>query len=412
MIGTLSSRSTGAIASLVFLLLLPAGAGGAGFEPTRFDDPNPGRCRPADCSLREAAIAANRDSGGGTDKIRLRKGRYRLEIPHDPTGGEEDGAIQLSGPTRVIGEGPGETTVDGAGVDSVFALGGQSGNRLLRGMTIKRGVATNGGGLRANEAEVTLDRVRIRGNSAQDGGGIYSRSYDLEIVRSTIAGNSASGYGGGLFMPSAFVADPVTSIEASTLSGNSASLGGGIALDGFNPGGTPLKPTLDAVNSTIAGNQATVGGGGVSAIQSANAALDNTTIAYNGADVDNSGGGSGGGLWQSTGADFSVTDVVLASNTVGSTGAGAACSGSYTGGGVIQGSTATCTIGGTFVADAMIGPMADNGGPTKTVALAAGSPAINLGVVDCPERDQRGKARPDDPAKCDHGSFERKRSDP
>ena len=297
-------------------------------------------------------------------------------------------------------------------MDSVFWGVAQNGTRLLRGLTIVRGVATNGGGIRTNEAAVTLDRVAIRNNSAQDGGGIYSRSYDLRIRRSTIAGNVAAGYGGGLFMPSAFVAEPLTKVTSSTFSGNSASLGGGIALDGFNPGGTPLIPTLEAVNSTIAENQANVSGGGVSAIQGANAVLDNTTIAYNGADSDNSGGGSGGGLWQSSGADFTVKDVVLASNTVGSTGSGPPCSGSFTGGGVIQGSTATCTIGGTFVADAVIGSLSDNGGPTRTVALLSGSPAINNGGLDCPKRDQRGKRRPDDLAKCDFGSFERKPSDP
>jgi len=395
------------------MLLNSGSADAAVLKPTRFDDPNPGRCRPADCSLREAAIRASRNAGDTSpDTIKLSSGTYRLEIPHDPSGGDEDGSIQISGPVRVIGKGPGKTTVNAAGVDTVFALGAQNGTRFLRGLTIRGGVGTDGGGIRANEAAVTLSHVVIRGNVAQDGAGIFSRSYDMTIKRSTISGNNATGYGGGLFMPSAFVATPPTTIEASTFSGNSASLGGGIALDGFNPGGTPLKPELTAVNSTIVGNQAMVSGGGVSAIQSAVARIGNTTITNNAADVDNSGGGSGGGMWQSTGADVTVTDLVLAANTVGSTGAGAACSGSYVGGGLIQGSTATCTIGGTFVADAVIGSLGDNGGPTKTVALLEGSPAINLGAFSCPTHDQRGRSRPDDDAQCDAGAFERKPDDP
>ena len=398
---------------LALMLLVPVGTEGAVLEPTRFDDPDPGRCRPNDCSLREAALRASRQAGDDSpDVIKLKAGTYELEIPHDPSGDGRDGAIQLDGPIRVTGKGAKETSVDAAGVDTVFALGAQNGTRVLKGLTIRRGVGTNGGGIRANEAAVTLNRVVVRSNAAQNGGGIYSRSFDMTIKRSTIVDNDAAGYGGGLFMPSAFVAPPVAHVEDSTVSGNSASLGGGIALDGFDPGGTPLKPTLTAINSTIAGNQATVSGGGVSAIQGAVATIGNTTVAYNGADTDNSGGGSGGGLWQSTSADFTVTDLVLAANTVGSTGAGAACSGSYVGGGLIQGSTATCTIGGEFVADAGIGQLAKNGGPTRTIALLDGSPGIDFDTFLCPSRDQRGERRPDDDAQCDVGAFERQPSDP
>jgi len=49
------------------LLLAPAAARAAGYTPTRTDDPPPDGCRPDDCSLREAVIAAN--AGGGFDFI-------------------------------------------------------------------------------------------------------------------------------------------------------------------------------------------------------------------------------------------------------------------------------------------------------------------------------------------------------
>lgn len=58
----------------------------------------------------------------------------------------------------------------------------------------------------------------------------------------------------------------------------------------------------------------------------------------------------------------------------------------------------------------MIGTLADNGGPTQTIGLLAGSPAIDPPLpTSCPEFDQRGRKRD---AACDFGSFERKPNDP
>ena len=54
--------------------------------------------------------------------------------------------------------------------------------------------------------------------------------------------------------------------------------------------------------------------------------------------------------------------------------------------------------------DALLGPLADNGGPTLTHALLAGSPAIDAAdSAVCPTTDQRGVARD---AACDVGSYE------
>jgi hypothetical protein len=43
--------------------------------------------------------------------------------------------------------------------------------------------------------------------------------------------------------------------------------------------------------------------------------------------------------------------------------------------------------GDLVVADAMLGPLQDNGGPTETHDLLPGSPAIDAGSVDCPPTD-------------------------
>jgi hypothetical protein len=57
--------------------------------------------------------------------------------------------------------------------------------------------------------------------------------------------------------------------------------------------------------------------------------------------------------------------------------------------------------------DPKLGPLALNGGPTRTHALLLGSPAIDAASTpDCPTTDQRGVLRPQGAA-CDIGSYER-----
>jgi len=56
--------------------------------------------------------------------------------------------------------------------------------------------------------------------------------------------------------------------------------------------------------------------------------------------------------------------------------------------------------------DPLLGPLADNGGPNKTMALQPGSPAIDAGNnTTCPGTDQRGILRPQGSI-CDIGAFE------
>ncbi|HEY9741316.1 MAG TPA: choice-of-anchor Q domain-containing protein, partial [Coleofasciculaceae cyanobacterium] len=65
---------------------------------------------------------------------------------------------------------------------------------------------------------------------------------------------------------------------------------------------------------------------------------------------------------------------------------------------------------GITTANPLLGSLANNGGSgsTQTLALLAGSPAINAGNNSvCPKTDQRGVARPQGGV-CDIGAFEAK----
>jgi CSLREA domain-containing protein len=401
----------------VLLTVIPASADT--FKPTRFDDPAPGKCKRHDCSLREAVIAANASSSVKR-KLVLSKGRYRLSIPEAPADPNDasGGDLDLHGGLTIRGMGAGKTTVSGEGISRVFHPQGTFTDYRLSGLTIRGGVADgDGGGIYANNpgGTVKLTRLALKGNSAESGGGIYSAAGELTVSRSTIGGSDASAYGGGIFLPALGGTNQATAlIRASTIARNHAGVGGGVAVDGSDVGGFPNPPDLRALNSTFALNEADVSGGGLSAIQSSDVTLDNSTVAYNAADLDNSGGGNGGGVYQSTSADFRLYDSIVQGNTVGTSGEGPTCAGQFT---MIyvnvtpQGGASCSFLGGSVTQGELdppnLGPLADNGGPTQTVKLLTGSVAVGFSDNGCPKRDQRGKPRPE--VDCDAGAFERKK---
>ena len=190
----------------------------------------------------------------------------------------------------------------------------------------------------------------------------------LEVTDSTFSGNSA-GDGGALSNNSGASA----SISSCTISGNTATNGGGIFIG---------SGTVTLTNSTIAGNTANSGGG----IYSVSGILKyvDSTISYNVA-LDSSGGG---GIYNGA-AGTSLFNTIVALNTDG-TGAGATAddiaghavsSSAYSLVGADEtGSLTNGTDGNQVgVTNPGLGTLASNGGPTETIALLAGSPAIDAG---------------------------------
>jgi hypothetical protein len=184
----------------------------------------------------------------------------------------------------------------------------------------------------------------------------------------------------------------------------------------YRRGGASIR----LLNSTVSGNSASFGGGIANSPDNgaAGVGLRNTTV------TDNSASQQGGGIYQ----DGPMNDedygfIALVSSLVAGNRAPAGPDLVVLTGflqarfnliGVGGGSSLTDGMDGNQVGtaatpiDPRLGALADNGGPTHTHALLLGSPAIDAGsTADCPSTDQRGVSRPQGPG-CDMGSYERK----
>ncbi len=252
---------------------------------------------------------------------------------------------------------------------------------------------SDGGGLiNTSSGDVTLFNNVISGNSAGEiGGGIYiTGSGDNEIGKSTISNNSAGEFGGGVANRRNLT------ISNSLLLENIAEDGGG-GIDN-DDGGDGL---LRIVNSTIRENSTGGNGGAVRNTEESLSRLSFTTIDNNIADD------HGGGIWND--GVFEIKNAIVTNS------AGADChnEGAINAVGENIDSDETCpgfTQGGI---DPLLDPggLENHGGPTLTIALVEGSPAINA-ANECTDLDgvllafdQREVSRPQGLA-CDIGAYE------
>lgn len=253
--------------------------------------------------------------------------------------------------------------------------------------------ARQGGGLSASSGSTVTDSLFADNTAATQGGGLRIRG--VQVTDTTITGNTTAADGGGFWGFS-------NTITGSTITNNSADRGGGF----FDIGATN-----SLTNTTITGNTAKTVGGGIfkgapSAVTRAPAGLpppgetplSHVTLTSNSAP-------DGANL-----ANESSGPITLAASIVADPVGSASCSGNIVSSGQNFDEGGSCGLAdATDLAgpDALLGPLAENGGPTATHALLAGSPAIDLVTTDCPPpaTDQRGNARPNGPA-CDAGAFE------
>jgi fibronectin-binding autotransporter adhesin len=247
-------------------------------------------------------------------------------------------------------------------------------------------------------------------------GGTYSSK--LSLVRSTVSGNrlaaapgssTAQAVGAGYYAGAA-------KVTASTISHNAATAETGAATTAQAVGGGGYQSVGTITNSTIASNtvKATASNGGGTATAVAGGlygagALHASTVAANHAKA--SAGGTETEVAGGTYGPFKLKGTIIAINVAKK---GPDCfAGTISQGYNLIGKTFGCGISTkpTDITgkDPKLGKLANNGGPTQTMALLAGSPALEqIPPPACPVKtDQRGVKRPQGP-KCDMGAYERK----
>jgi hypothetical protein len=282
------------------------------------------------------------------------------------------------------------------------------------------GLYVDGGRTNGGQGFITIRNSRFEGNRASpnsqasnEGGGLYLYGYNNNIIlleNSTIINNEAKSFGGGMLIDNESSDDiqpnnvDIT-VRNCLIAYNRcvSSQGGGIYSGGIQVQEPASSNAITKIiNCTIVHNQAGSYGGGIVNYLNG-ASVMNCTIAYNEAAI-------GGGAIQSQ-RIVNLNNSIMAFNRVNTTiGNSANCGSIYTGSNNIQFPDLVqnindryCTTG-IIVANPMLGPLQDNGGPTLTMALLPGSPAINGGnAAFANPTDQRGIPRQGAP---DIGAFE------
>ena len=284
-------------------------------------------------SLREAIDFANADPGGG-DTISFAPG-LQGEIDLSP------GALPtITAAMTIDGPGANLLTLDAQGAGSSGILSIQAGAILtISGLTLANGSSTSNGGAINNNGTLTMTDCTVSGSSAAVyGGGLFNGGI-LTMSDCTVAANTAGRSGGGIFNTGGTL-----NMSDCTVAGNSAASNGGGILN---------QSTLTLLNCTVAGNSAMASGGGLGNAGITTVTMSNTIVAKNtpGGDILNNGNPLAGG-----------------NNLIGDGSGG---------------------LAGAITGDPKLGPLAWNGGPTQTMALLAGSPALGKGAAG-PSADQRG----------------------
>jgi predicted outer membrane repeat protein len=320
-------------------------------------------------------------------------------------------SLEISGP------GASQLTVSGNHARGIFhAVGLANPGLQISGLTLRDGnnvADTRGGAIfLAGGSPAAVSDTVLTGNTAQKGGAIYSLNGSLDIQRSTFTANTGTGVDAGGAIDSLGTA---ITVSDSLISGNSGVQGAGIKIKGSGAFGSLLLQ-----RSTVSGNTATGGccGGIYSYVTPTTRILDSTIsgnkvmggptgamysigpLSVIGSTISgNSATGAAGGIWASTAHEPTLQDTIVAGNSAGTTGPDLfnGVSAAFSLIGNTSGATINdATPGSNLTGDPQLQPLAANGGPTPTMALAATSPAIDKGSAFGLSTDQRGLPRPFD----------------
>lgn len=340
----LGRQALAVLASMAAALLMGAGAAHAAVFPvTTTTDAGAGSLRDAIEQANAAAGPHTIDASGVTGQISL--------LTALPT---------LARDMTISGPGASQLTVRrSTGQFRIFTIDGPA--VVIEGLTIRGGLLPtgSGGGVASLRGSLTLRNAVLAGNVAERGGGLYVAAGTATVERSTIHGNTAVYASGG----------------------------------GAGGGGIYNLAALTITNSTVSGN-VTHGSRGAG-IVTGGAQL--TTIA-NSTFADNSGNAN---LYHGSSGDpeMTVRSTIVADQREGEANCRTAGGSSIRSGGYNLSDDRACAFAqptDKVDVDPQLGPLASNGGPTPTHALAAVSPALDAGIADGLAIDQRGLTRPVD----------------
>ncbi|MGH8567048.1 MAG: choice-of-anchor Q domain-containing protein, partial [Gammaproteobacteria bacterium] len=240
------------------------------------------------------------------------------------------------------------------------------GGLTLTGSTVSGNI---GVGMSTYHGGVTLTNSTISGNNRS---GLVNFRGSLALTDSTVSDNTGSGVGLGLFDCDDGDGGEIATITNSTISGNAS---GGLVVSGD----TDDCGTVMLAHSTVSGNRGVGVLNSTSSLKYGGGQLHfvRSLIAGNtGPEVDNTSPYGGGTVYAN---NFNLFGTNGDAGVVGFT----------------PGATDIISAPGVALSD-ILEPLADNGGPTQTHALVAGSPALDASPIDkdCAATDQRGAFRP------------------
>lgn len=369
-------------------------------------------------SLIAGIKAANITPGGGT--VSLASGcAYTITTANNATDGPT-GLPAITGAVTLIGNGASiaRSSATGTSAFRLFDVA-PSGSLTLSSLTLANGLANNGvqgggaifshgtltvsgsaflsnsspstrgtsGGAIDSSGVLTVSTSTFLKNTAQEGGGIFNQK-TATIASSTFTNNTALIYGGGALLNAA----GTMTVTGSTFVNNSGPGGGAIDNDA----------TLSIDDSTFNGNTAGNNGGGA-IVNFGTTSVDQSTFYGNSATY-------GSTVLNYTGFSLSFAMSVIANGLGGGNCGGEAA---ITDGGYNIDTGSSCGFSGSLHSlsntQPLLDALADNGGPTQTMAIPETSPAVDAipsTVAGCAgSTDQRGIARPQG-AGCDIGAYE------
>ncbi len=368
----------------------------------------------ATCSLRGAIEAADA-SPEAVNTVNVPAATYDL-LPASKSTPTTVGQLRLTnGPgttIQIVGAGTGATIVNAGNGDRVLRVSG-GGTDVLQGITLERGYPT--------ELDGTLEES-VRG------AGILQIGGTLQLNQMRVTENEDSGYAGGIDVES----HGVLELHESELDNDIATSGGGGAVN-LEPGSLIATDSSFDADNSLSGQ-----GGALQMLNGSTATLTNDTFAQDGylhfgdtyeggavymqgstatflndtfsEDVAAGNGHGGADISANEGSQVTTQNVLLGAG-IGGEPEEDSCNERYSPpvstwvdhGGNLAADT-SCQLSAPEMGVALgLGALSANGGPTMTVPLLAGSPAIDHGVAGCPAADQRGHARV---GTCDSGSFE------